>query len=99
MKLRLVSTDLSESLMSRAWPAKLASVKRRLSAPMSRETSSGSMTLPFVFDILAPCSSRTIACRYTTGNGTSPRKCMPIIIIRATQKNRMSKPVSMTLFG
>ena len=31
--------------------------------------------------------------------GTSSMKCSPIIIIRATQKKMMSKPVSMTVVG
>ena len=32
-------------------------------------------------------------------NGTSPMKWMPIIIIRATQKKMMSKPVTKVLVG
>ena len=39
-----------------------------------------------------PCSS-------TVRNGTSPMKCRPIIIMRATQKKMMSCPVSITVFG
>ena len=31
--------------------------------------------------------------------GTCPMKCWDIIIMRATQKNRMSKPVTRTLVG
>ena len=31
---------------------------------------------------------------YTSRKGTSPMKWRPIIIMRATQKNRMSKPVT-----
>ncbi len=62
-------------------------------------TSRGSITFPFVLDIFSPFSSRTIACRYTVRKGTSPMKCRPIIIIRATQKKMMSWPVSMTEFG
>ena len=48
------------------------------------------MTLPFTFDIFSPFSSATMACRYTVRNGTFPMKCRPIIIMRATQKKRMS---------
>jgi hypothetical protein len=62
-------------------------------------TSRGSMTFPFTFDIFSPFSSRTIACRYTARKGTSPMKWMPSIIIRATQKKRMSCPVSRTEVG
>ena len=51
------------------------------------------MTLPFVFDIFWPSASRTMPCRYTTWNGTSPMHSMPSMIMRATQKKRMSKPV------
>ncbi len=61
--------------------------------------SSGSMTLPFTFDIFSPRSSRTIACKKTVRKGTSPMKCSPNIIIRATQKKMMSWPVSMTVVG
>ena len=63
---------------------------QRVRAGLRRSTSSGSITLPFIFDIFSPFSSRTIACRYTVRNGTSSMKCRPIIIIRATQKKRMS---------
>ena len=35
----------------------------------------------------------------TSWNGTSPMKRRPIIIIRATQKKMMSKPVTSTLVG
>jgi hypothetical protein len=47
--------------MSRPCAAIAASVKRSASAPYSSISSSGSMTLPFDFDILAPRSSRTRA--------------------------------------
>ena len=59
----------------------------------------GSTTLPLVLDILAPCSSSTRLWISTVLNGTSPRKWMPIIIMRATQKKMMSKPVTSTLVG
>jgi len=67
-----------------------ASVKRSASAPTSFTTSSGSMTLPFVFDIFWPCSSRTRPLRKTCENGALPVKRRPNMIIRATQKKRMS---------
>ena len=85
--------------MSRPWPAIDARVKRSASAPYFVVTSRGSMTLPRVFDIFSPFSSRTIACSRTVRKGTRPMKCRPSIAIRATQKKRMSKPVSITEFG
>jgi hypothetical protein len=85
--------------MSRPWAAIDASVKRSASAPYLAVTSRGSITFPFVFDIFSPFSSRTIACRNTVLKGTSPMKWRPIIIIRATQKKMMSKPVSITAVG
>ncbi len=36
---------------------------------------------------------------YTWRKGTSPMKWMPIIIMRATQKKRMSKAVTSTAVG
>ena len=67
--------------------------------PMPSTISSGSMTLPFDFDILSPDSSRIRPVMYTSRNGTSPMNLRPIIIIRATQKKMMSKPVTSTLVG
>ena len=88
-----------ESLMSRAWPDMATMVKRRASAPNSSTSSSGSMTLPLDFDILAPSASRIRALMKTRSNGTFPVKCRPIIIIRATQKKMMSKPVTRVSVG
>ena len=67
-----------------------ASAKRSASAPCCSMTSSGSMVLPLTFDIFSPFSSVTIVCRYTVRNGTFFMKCRPAIIMRATQKKRMS---------
>ena len=69
-------------------------VKRRLSVPYLSHISSGSMTLPVDLDIFLPSASRTRAWMYTSSKGTLSMKWMPIIIMRATQKNRMSKPVT-----
>jgi hypothetical protein len=57
-------------------------------APWMR--SSGSITLPFTLLIFSPVSSTTRPCSSTRLKGGSPMKWMPIIIMRATQKNRMS---------
>jgi len=85
--------------MSRPCPAIDASVNRSASAPYLAVMSSGSITFPRVLDIFSPCLSRTMACRNTTRNGTSPMKCRPSMAMRATQKKRMSNPVSITEFG
>ncbi len=60
---------------------------------------SGSMTLPLDLLIFCPRSSRTRPWMNTVRNGTSPMKCSPIIIIRATQKKMMSNPVTSTSPG
>ncbi len=57
------------------------------------------MTFPFVFDIFWPRSSRTRPWRKTSRKGTRPSNQTPAMIIRATQKKRMSKPVTMTSVG
>ena len=68
-----------------------ASVNRVASAPKRSIQSSGSTTLPNDFDIFLPYWSRTMPCRATTSNGCTPSIAYrPNIIIRATQKNRMS---------
>lgn len=66
----------------------------RLSAPYSATVSRGSTTLPFVFDILLPSAARTSPCRYMTENGLLSVSSIPSMTILATQKKRMSYPVS-----
>ena len=80
--------------MSRPWAATAASVKRKASVPNFPITASGSATLPLDLDIFCPSASRTRAWMYTSRNGTSPVHLRPSMIMRATQKNRMSKPVT-----
>ena len=75
------------------WPCAWRSASR---ASMPSMRSSGSSTLPFDFDIFWPSSSRTIALMYTSRNGISPVKYIVVMIIRATQKKMMSKPVTST---
>ncbi len=68
-----------------------ARVKRVASAPYFSIHSSGFTTLPNDFDIFLPNWSRTMPCRLTTSNGCLPSIAYnPNIIIRATQKKRMS---------
>ncbi len=82
-----------------------ARVNRVASAPNRPIQSSGSTVLPSDLDIFLPCESRTRPCRATCRNGTAcpGSRCRiayrPNIIIRATQKNRMSYPVTRTLVG
>ena len=52
--------------------------------------SSGSIPLPKDFDIHRPCLSLIIPVMNTSVNGARPVKCVPAMIIRAIQKNRMS---------
>ena len=99
IKCRLPCTRSSENLMSRPWAANAASVKRKASAPYFSIIVSGSTTLPLDLDIFTPSGSLTSACRYTSPNGASPINLRPIIIMRATQKNSISNPVTSTVVG
>ncbi len=77
-----------------------ARVKRTASEPYLSIQSSGLTTLPKDFDIFLPRSSRTMPCRAMVWNGGVPSIAYrPNIIIRATQKKRMSYPVTRTAFG
>ncbi len=71
----------------------------RASSEIPSIRSSGSSVLPFDLDILSPSASRTMALMCTCRNGTLPVKCSVIMIIRATQKKMMSKPVTRTEEG
>ena len=72
----------------------------RVSRSMPSMISSGSSTLPLDLDIFCPLASLTRPCMYTSLNGTCPSiNLTPNIIMRATQKNIMSKPVTRTLVG
>ena len=57
------------------------------------------MVLPLDFDIFWPSASRTMALMKTSRNGTSPVKWSVVMIMRATQKKMMSKPVTRTEEG
>ena len=57
------------------------------------------MPLPSDFDILRCFVSRTVPCRYTVWNGASPMNSKPDMIMRATQKNRISGPLTSTSVG
>ena len=54
---------------------------------------------PKDFDILRRCLSRTNPVRYTFSKGRWSVYSYPAIIIRATQKNKISGPVTRSLVG
>ena len=94
-KLRLPATHSSASARSVPGLAPRARVNRSASAPYFSIQASGSMPLPLDLDIFLPNRSRTRPCNETTSNGSGPSPVsaiayIPNIIIRATQKNRMS---------
>src|SRR5258708_5074398 len=104
-KLRDPATHSSLSATSPPGLAPLASVKRAASAPNLAIPSSGSTVFPRAFHIFLHCASLTRPCSATLRNGTDrsgPASAIayrPNIIILATQKNRMSYPVTSTLVG
>ena len=77
----------------------LVRLATRSSRAMPSMMSIGSRMLPFDFDIFWPSLSRTRPVMYTSRNGTCPVRRSVTMIIRATQKKMMSKPVTSTLDG
>src|SRR4029077_17688184 len=73
--------------------------KRIASVPYCWFSATGSSPVPLDLDIFSPPDVRTSACKYTAWNGTLLVKWMPSMIIRATQKNKMSYPVIIKLVG
>src|SRR5437762_3848089 len=107
-KLREPAAHSSLMAMSPPGLAPRARVNLVASAPNLSTQSSGSTVFPRDLDIFLPNWSRTSPCSTTTRNGTDPEASSgaasriayrPNIIIRTTQKNRMSYPVTRTLFG
>ena len=74
-------------------------LNRSASAEKSRMMSSGSIELPRLLDILRPWLSRTVPCRYTRRNGTSPMNSSPAMIMRETQKKMISGAVTKSSVG
>ena len=99
MKCRYPSTRFSDIFISRPCAAKAARVNRNASVPWDSIIVRGSTALPVDLLIFCPSSSLTRAWIYTSLNGISPMKWIPIIIIRATQKNKISKAVTSTEVG
>ena len=79
--------------------ARAARVKRSASVPYLSIISSGSMMLPSDLLILRRLRSRTRPLMKTWRKGIWPRNLRPIMIIRATQKKMMSKPVDIRSVG
>jgi hypothetical protein len=95
-KLREPAAHSSLMAMSPPGLAPRARVNLVASAPNLSTQSSGSTVFPRDLDIFLPNWSRTSPCRTTTRNGTASSGALsriayrPNIIIRTTQKNRMS---------
>ena len=95
-KFRAPAAHSSLTATSLPGVAPRARVNLVASAPNLSIQSSGSTVLPRDLDIFLPWLSRTRPCSATARNGTEsagPRSAIayrPNIIIRATQKNRMS---------
>ena len=98
-KLRAASSFAGPSRVSFPGDVPTVTANRSASAPYLSMASSGSTTFPRVLLIFAPSTSRIRPLRYTVWKGAFPVFSSPIMIIRATQKNRMSCPVSITLVG
>src|SRR5690348_7046244 len=104
-KLREPAAHSSLMAMSPPGLAPRARVNLVASAPNRSTQSSGSTVFPRDLDIFLPNWSRTSPCSTTTRNGTASSGAAsriayrPNIIILTTQKNRMSYPVTSTLFG
>ena len=79
-----------------SWPGEAFSTKENLraSAPCLSDSSNGSIVFPRLLDIFLPFESLTRPWTSMSLNGMSFWKLMPIIIIRATQKNMMSNPTT-----
>lgn len=71
----------------------------RLSRVVPSMISRGSITLPRDLDILFPYESQTRGCRRTSLKGILPVSQTDIITMRATQKKRISWPVSRSWLG
>ena len=99
--LKLRPCSHKPSSKSRSLPAGLLSSMptRTPSAPYCLIRSSGSGLLPRLLLIFRPCLSRTMPVRYTLVKGTSPRYSSPAMIMRATQKKRISGAVTRSLVG
>src|SRR2546429_3684286 len=104
-KLREPAAHSSLIAMSPPGLAPRARVNLVASAPNLSIQSSGSTVFPRDLDIFLPNWSRSSPCSATTRNGTASAGGLsriayrPNIIIRATQKNRRSYPVTSTLVG
>ncbi|OPZ62202.1 MAG: hypothetical protein BWY84_01223 [Candidatus Aerophobetes bacterium ADurb.Bin490] len=85
--------------MWRVAVSKVAMVKRSESAEYFEIISSGSTTLPFDLLIFLPSESHTSEFITTCAKGGFSINFMPVIIILATQKNKISQLVTRTDVG
>src|SRR3546814_5509763 len=89
-KLRELSTRFSESLMSRPGAASDESVKRRASQPYPSISSSGSIMLPFDFDIFWPRSSRTRSEEHTSELQSLMRISYAVFCLKKKKKEQQN---------
>ena len=106
---------IRSSLKRTSWPEAIASSpKRTASAPYAGNSppcentggrgppairSSGSTPVPSDLLIRRPSGAWITEWTLTSVNGISPRNSSPIITMRATQRNRMSRAVDRTSVG
>lgn len=81
------------------WTSKCWLIFMLTSRLLPKITLSGVITLPTLFDIFLPCASHNTPCSMIFENGNSPVNAVPNITILATQKNKMSWPVSIIARG
>src|SRR5690606_17791793 len=98
-KLRPCSQYASSNMRSLPEGEDMSIPTRRPSVPYCSINSIGSGELPNDLDIFRPNLSRTIPVRYTLRNGGFCVSSCPIMIMRATQKNRISGAVTKSLVG
>ena len=99
MKFRPTSSRLDENNTSNPCGAISIVPKRTASVPYFSNRSNGSGEFPNDLLNFLPFSSRRILVKYTSLKGTLSMNSYPDIIIRATQKNMMSGPVTKDAVG
>ena len=88
------------SLKRTSWVLLMSSRPKRVaSAPCASIISSGSMPVPRLLLMRRPSGAWITECRYTSSKGMSPMNSRPIMIMRATHRKMMSRPVLSTFVG
>ena len=98
-KARELSMRSSVRTMSVPGAAPCSSAMRTASVPYFSVTTSGSITLPLRLRHLLALGVAHQAVDVDLAEGHSPMNSMPSMTMRATQKNRMSKPVMSSEVG